>query len=563
MNKIKYIFLSFLIFTSYLVASGNKDKLELGTAVYCDLRLQDIIDWAGDNHWHTGIFQYFEYLPDGKGRIRYTIMKPYEPFSCENCSQNHNLEYTINTNYPSGGLNTLREYFKASFNLYGYDLSHYHGAYSRNNISANKRSSIASTANALGSASIDYTWLDMLDPVNDYWFWNDWDGTIGDIDELRCDGIVEYSYEKNGIIVSNGVDISIPDYGILDFFHNDLHTHGYNWPELCPKIQSGDQEDVSTFEPLIALDPEINNFTTTQYSNKIQLNFKVEDNASVKAYVLIQVKKINESTWRTLIDNNNNSWKFKEVDLTDWNGNYQYDYFHIPWAGKYDGGYYNSNDHSFEIKITVIDQGINYSSFTEDFIGNILPVEVSISGPSYLDYKEQGTYTANVSNGSGSVTYEWYKSFNGGSSWGSVIATSQTITTTMLNDDFLLRSDVHDTQTGEDDSDTQSVSSEFLPKQTIPEKEIEVLPTSTRLNNNYPNPFNPITTIKYQLKENGFVSLKVFDVLGKEVANLVNENKSGGFYETIFDASNLTSGFYIYKLTVNDFVSTKKMLLTK
>ncbi len=90
-----------------------------------------------------------------------------------------------------------------------------------------------------------------------------------------------------------------------------------------------------------------------------------------------------------------------------------------------------------------------------------------------------------------------------------------------------------------------------------------VLPSETKLFSNYPNPFNPTTTIKYQLKEPGFVTLKVYDILGKEVASLVNENEGAGYYKVNFDANNLSSGFYIYRLRVNNYVESKKMLLTK
>ncbi len=90
-----------------------------------------------------------------------------------------------------------------------------------------------------------------------------------------------------------------------------------------------------------------------------------------------------------------------------------------------------------------------------------------------------------------------------------------------------------------------------------------IIPLENKLYNNFPNPFNPNTSIKYSLKQDGFVSLKVFDILGKEVATLVNENKIQGRYNINFDASHLASGIYIYKLQVNDYVSSKKMLLLK
>ena len=80
---------------------------------------------------------------------------------------------------------------------------------------------------------------------------------------------------------------------------------------------------------------------------------------------------------------------------------------------------------------------------------------------------------------------------------------------------------------------------------------------------NYPNPFNPTTTINYQIPQNGFVTIKVYDMLGKEVAVLVNENKSAGYYNVNFNASRLTSGVYIYTITANNFVQSKKMLLIK
>ncbi|MCW8960067.1 MAG: T9SS type A sorting domain-containing protein, partial [Ignavibacteriaceae bacterium] len=83
------------------------------------------------------------------------------------------------------------------------------------------------------------------------------------------------------------------------------------------------------------------------------------------------------------------------------------------------------------------------------------------------------------------------------------------------------------------------------------------------LDQNYPNPFNPTTSIKYQLKEKGFVSLRVYDMIGKEVAVLVNETQVEGQHSVIFNAANLPSGVYIYSLRVNGFVQNNKMILLK
>jgi ligand-binding sensor domain-containing protein len=91
----------------------------------------------------------------------------------------------------------------------------------------------------------------------------------------------------------------------------------------------------------------------------------------------------------------------------------------------------------------------------------------------------------------------------------------------------------------------------------------ESLPSSFQLMQNYPNPFNPETVISYQLPASSYVSLKVYDTLGKEVSTLVNEEKQPGKYEVKFDASRLSSGMYFYKLNAGGFSQTKKMTLIK
>jgi len=80
---------------------------------------------------------------------------------------------------------------------------------------------------------------------------------------------------------------------------------------------------------------------------------------------------------------------------------------------------------------------------------------------------------------------------------------------------------------------------------------------------NYPNPFNPSTTIRYELPKASYVTLKIYNVLGQEVATLVNEEKPAGNYEVNFNASNLSSGVYFYKIKAGSYVETKKMNLIK
>lgn len=89
------------------------------------------------------------------------------------------------------------------------------------------------------------------------------------------------------------------------------------------------------------------------------------------------------------------------------------------------------------------------------------------------------------------------------------------------------------------------------------------IPAKYDLSQNYPNPFNPATNIKFALPKSGFVTLKVYDIVGREVATLVNEQLSAGTYEHNFNASAFTSGVYFYKLEAGDFSEIKKMMLVK
>ena len=91
----------------------------------------------------------------------------------------------------------------------------------------------------------------------------------------------------------------------------------------------------------------------------------------------------------------------------------------------------------------------------------------------------------------------------------------------------------------------------------------DLIPGDYSLKQNYPNPFNPETVIGYSLPAAGKVTLKIYDILGKEVAELVNEEKPAGQYEVKFNASKLTSGVYLYTLKAGNYTETKKMVLIK
>ena len=95
------------------------------------------------------------------------------------------------------------------------------------------------------------------------------------------------------------------------------------------------------------------------------------------------------------------------------------------------------------------------------------------------------------------------------------------------------------------------------------EEKEQIIPKEYSLYQNYPNPFNPTTTIKFDIPKDGLITLEIYDILGRRITTLVNENRSAGSYEQVFNASSLASGVYVYKLQAGDFVTSKKMILLK
>jgi flagellar hook assembly protein FlgD len=93
--------------------------------------------------------------------------------------------------------------------------------------------------------------------------------------------------------------------------------------------------------------------------------------------------------------------------------------------------------------------------------------------------------------------------------------------------------------------------------------ETHVIPKEYSLAQNYPNPFNPVTTIRYGLPVDSRVTLKIYNILGQEVKTLVNEAQGAGYKEIEWNASNLASGVYMYRLTAGNYSDVKRMLLIK
>ncbi len=217
------------------------------------------------------------------------------------------------------------------------------------------------------------------------------------------------------------------------------------------------------------------------------------------------------------------------------------------------------------------------------YLGKPCSMSVSISGPS-VGPCATGTWTASVSCGTPAYTYHWYQKFvcgggvsasqSGGiqpnrpcDSWVAVGTNSPTLQYYWCGGNGYLRVDVTDARgsfataqyyvRGAGGAWTQMVGGE-------PEgASMLVPPTIHRLEQNSPNPFNPTCIIRYQLPATEYVTLKIYDVLGREVADLVNDLQGAGYKYVTFDASRLNSGIYFYRLQTGSFSDVKKMALMK
>jgi hypothetical protein len=146
-----------------------------------------------------------------------------------------------------------------------------------------------------------------------------------------------------------------------------------------------------------------------------------------------------------------------------------------------------------------------------------------------------------------------FVSSDGGWNWSAVNAglTNLNVESILIKDGYLYA--------GTSDGVWQRPLSEMTSVETISSN----LPMHFNLEQNYPNPFNPVTTIHYSIPKAASVKLQIFDILGRDVATLVNEKKEAGSYDVKFDASRLTSGVYFYRLEAGGFVETKKLVLIK
>lgn len=224
------------------------------------------------------------------------------------------------------------------------------------------------------------------------------------------------------------------------------------------------------------------------------------------------------------------------------------------------------------------------AKITYTAIGIKQPLSVSISGPTHLIFGQNYTWTANATGGNSPYHYQWYYQYANDiilpalsvspnlpprGVWYSIGTDSPTLTAAFPTyPEILLKcvvTDAASTQAtsiisltvgaakiGADGSKTAGVS----------------LPTEFSTGQNYPNPFNPSTKISYAVPSEADINIKVYDMLGREVRELLNEHKVAGYYTIDFNASNLSSGIYLYRITARQgdavlFTQSKRMILLK
>jgi hypothetical protein len=206
----------------------------------------------------------------------------------------------------------------------------------------------------------------------------------------------------------------------------------------------------------------------------------------------------------------------------------------------------------------------------------------TISGPAQLDPGQSGTWTATASGGDGSYSYQWYRKFDADPDYIAVSGATASSYTNSYQGNVSLKVEVTSVGLAGDDthdvtvdcdpcvqspigfSKTDSTSTTNSETKTASDRgSTFVLPDQFALETSVPNPVRTQATIRYALPEASDVTLTVYDVMGREVAQLVQSAKAAGFHEVQFDASPLPSGTYLYRLRAGVFTETRRMVVVR
>jgi hypothetical protein len=341
---------------------GFVTGFQLGDALYRDLLTQ----FGNAEHWHTGLFLGFSATSDGTGTLQGL-----------HAADGIGWSDTITTFSASrwfGSVNTdlaaempgLRHAFLKEF-ADGRADHPFHGARSVPGITSVERKQIVDTAATLLGKNIWWTWVDMLD-----YQWTGWDGTVEDIDELRCDGVVEYCYETHNLRVCGGKNPNVGNQWNIAVAgknhpenHNDFHDHDYDPGELCPRIQAGDQGNDATFIRPVMTRPQVVRFSVTPFAQSFApiVWFEVAAPQSRVVLARLLVRKHEQATFHFVRTDDPNGGMGTPVG--DWRlmqANANAPGEAAFWIGKTAGGPdFSGHDGTFEFRLQVIDQGGNVS----------------------------------------------------------------------------------------------------------------------------------------------------------------------------------------------------------
>ncbi|MCW8825927.1 MAG: hypothetical protein OQK78_05830, partial [Gammaproteobacteria bacterium] len=322
-----------------------------GDALYRDLDIS-----LSANHWHGGLFYKFT-ADEGIGSLKILHVSKGTGTGSNLVKQ---ITATGDFSSPnisfSSTMSNLREKLIYKFCNSNNSLK-FRAIKTVPNITRAQRNSVISVAATLQSYGFSYTWADMMD----YKGWG-WSGAYSDIDEMRCDGLIEFAYEKNSLRVCKGDDSS--EWNITRSGakypenHNDFHNFSLNDGELCPKVQSGEEGTNSRFITPVEEVPVIDMFKVCcSLNGAVQIQFMASARMSDVVYARIRVRKRSQSGFRiikSLPPGKVAVWKTVSVNSGQ--------VINVIWYGERVGASsFKGIDGEYEFTLQVIDEGGNVS----------------------------------------------------------------------------------------------------------------------------------------------------------------------------------------------------------
>ena len=349
-----------------VVRSGFSTGAQRADAMYRDL----IINFGNDNHWHCGVFLGFAFFRYGTVAERQTGQ--FLGTNLANWPGEGMTFYSASRrlNDPAADVaGELRSLWGEFLSRFAVDSTHlYHGARRpRQGLTKSQREDVALMASNLMYNDIWWTSWDMLD-----WKGSGWNGSIGDIDNLRCDGVVEYAYEKNGIRVCGGVDQSLWNIGRSrkkhPKNHNEMHQWGYDPGDLCPKIQAGNQAADTRFIVPTPSQPRVRAFRVSTEAavagsdiatlSKIRIDFTVDSVEYGTVFVRLVVRRAGQ-TFNFAVTSD----RWSGISASWWGVEVAEGVNHFAyWPGtRHGGGSWFGQNGDYEFQLVAIDHGGNVS----------------------------------------------------------------------------------------------------------------------------------------------------------------------------------------------------------